>query len=1363
MSRRIRFFCSTLSHGRTFCMQRAPASRTFNPLLHKVLVCCLLAAAILGGAHPLAAQVFRNPRRLPTATTPVAVLVGDLNNDGRPDLVYLTGNTLSGVLHPMLSHADDTYSETASIPLPNNSPRCLLVDLNGDGVLDIVCGTNGSQNESIAVFLGRGDGTFGAPLTSATPVMQSYSQAVYLPVAAADLNHDGKTDIVLFANGSAQVLTMLGDGTGHFTPGPAIAAGNDAVTAALVDLDGDGNLDLYLSGFGGSVLLGRGDGSFTYLEHTLDGLLRDVDGDGRLDLIGNGPNGLTAYRGTGNGHFDATNPLFQQAFPADASTTNSVANFAGILAYQDVNGDGVPDVVASSGDGMSVLLAQSPLHFQVASHVPIGQDLLDGAYFTSVVVADMNRDGHADVVAAGPQGVYLTYGRADGTFASADVYTSGANVTGGTLADFNGDGVLDVVTTGDVQLNLSLGRKDGSFSPSQPIANSSLFPSDYQRPLQGQIVHGDFNGDGFQDILVTGSTDFYGQQPYLFFGKGDGTFASPIKAPAFASGIAQAGVGDFDGDGRDDFAVANAPAFGDSTINVYLSQGDGTFTKRSNVSSIAGFRFADMDGDGKLDLLASSGSTITIRLGNGDGTFAAPTATLTLLTSAASSDIVVGDFDGDGKRDVAVLTSTVIDPLFQVVSQAITRFYGGTYPVFSAPVTTPITLPYTGRLLAADLNGDGIDDLFYDSGNSLYNGGGGPGITFITGKADRTVSAETTVVAGNTLLFLTAADLNGDGRLDLIAGNGDYNRHANSFTVLLNDGNTPQVTGTLTATPEPSRVQTAFQLTATLRPPAAYSTVALPGSVTFAIDGTTIGTAPLTANTATITAPSTLSRGIHTLTATWPGQPATGIIPAFPPLVLTGTHTVLGQPSTTTLTASATTVPANTPVTFTATTTEQGGTPPDLSKLQILDGTTPLTPTTTTSANTITIAATLTPGTHTLTAVFAGDTVAEPSTSAPLTITVAPYPGTLTLSGLGGFAFNNDILVATAYFNPAPSTSPGGTVVFSSGTQALGSSALDPATGTASINFNTAAGTYPIHAVYTPAFAGFGIATADGIAVIAKAHVALAYTVPLLPAPTTVSKPITLAASFDDGTGRHLATGSIVPSVDGVPQAPLPLPATAAFAYTVTGLLPGTHSVTLTYPGDNNFLPSTTVPAIITVLNRDFLFSGDQALTIPAQHYRSLTVQLNSIGDFAGTVALACSNLPPTASCRFSQSAVTLTAGSASAFLLTVDTSALPGYLAANSPHPARGGLAATLAGVLAAPLALVFLRRRTDGGKPNLFLLVVLVLTGAAAADALTGCSGQYPAYVAPGTYTFQVIGQASDSGTILTHSRPITFTVTP
>ena len=243
-------------------------------------------------------------------------------------------------------------------------------------------------------------------------------------------------------------------------------------------------------------------------------------------------------------------------------------------------------------------------------------------------------------------------------------------------------------------------------------------PTDYPvGTAPGTVAVGDFNGDGKLDIAVinTGSGDVS-----ILVGNGDGTFQPAVNSSASGSPAFLA-VGDLNGDGKLDLAVANGSA---NTVSVLLGNGDGTFQAPMQYSLGASADFvaiADFNGDGKLDLLASSGGTVgtvSILLGNGDATFQPAVITSVPASKGVVSPFVaVADFNGDGHLDVAAVQASTSIELF---GGSLIVLLGKGDGTFQPEATFSIDLFRASNVVTGDFNRDGKADLAVSARNGIF-------------------------------------------------------------------------------------------------------------------------------------------------------------------------------------------------------------------------------------------------------------------------------------------------------------------------------------------------------------------------------------------------------------------------------------------------------------------------------------------------------------------------------------------------------------------------------------------------------------------------------------------------------------------
>jgi hypothetical protein len=286
--------------------------------------------------------------------------------------------------------------------------------------------------------------------------------------------------------------------------------------------------------------------------------------------------------------------------------------------------------------------------------------------------------------------------------------------------------------------------------------------------LSGGATVGDFNADGFPDLVLETRTSTEPLGLYFLRGQGDGTFAAPIQV--FSGCCGNVASGDVNSDGKLDLVFS----FG-SEEWVLLGKGDGTFGDLQRSAAPASPRaplLLDFNGDGKLDLaLADQGGGVSVLLGNGDGTFAAAT-NFPIGGGAEASAIVAGDFNGDGVLDIAASNPGPPDFTGSTVSVLLGKG-NGTF----GPPTDFIVGSDPFPIVTADFDHNSEVDLAVANYMSSS-------VSVLLGKGDGTFAPKLDALDGPFPVGLGAADFNGDGRPDIAIGSG-----APSLAVVLGNGN----------------------------------------------------------------------------------------------------------------------------------------------------------------------------------------------------------------------------------------------------------------------------------------------------------------------------------------------------------------------------------------------------------------------------------------------------------------------------------------------------------------------------------------------------------------------------------------------
>ena len=831
------------------------------------------------------------------------VLTGDFNGDGKTDLVTVVSTSSSAIsIAASIGNGDGTFGAPQITAIPANSSDAFVVgDVNGDGKDDVVVvhlagSISISSPSSLDVFLSNGDGTF---TFNNNTVITSNDLAGGL---LYDINGDNKLDAVVVDSagqglaGVGNVWVLPGNGDGTFGAPTQIVLSNHAGSNLVFgDFNGDGLLDFADNDYSSgelSVYLGAAGMQFNAIAQypTSDGAydgcanaVGDMTGDGKPEIVSANcnDNTVTVYLNNGDGTF-AQGAYFSAATAGPGGSTPYVA--PGAVAVGDVNGDGLGDVIVTnveSGD-MTVLLSNG----DGTVNVPSVGYATGGGPVTPAVVTDLNGDGLLDIVVTDD---YYSYaymkGYGDGTFRAAADYYSPVPDNGQALGwdiasgDFNGDGFSDVVIGNNccdstVGITVLLSNGDGTFQPGVNYGSGGTLT---------YVTAGDFNKDGALDIAAVdtsaGTVQIFSGVPSN--GVGNGTFTAGTPIATGDTAAEKIVVADLNGDGWPDLIVASSEG---SNFVVLMNDGTGNLVPQTPVTtafSANDIVAADVNGDGKIDLLLPEPQTgnLAVFLGNGDGTFQ-PEQDSFLGNNPIQ--IAVGDVNGDSIPDVVATDQDFGLGMGIVVAQG---NGDGTFTALNAtPYSSTIQIPFAGQpypeyIQMTDLNGDGILDLVYT--NNSY---GTVGVMF--GNGDGTFSAPAEYPSGTFAFGLALADVNGDGALDVVTTSDTLSQ----ASVLLNTSGSKEFPN-YTVTPNANAASVNPGQTATimltLTPRNFYN-----GTVTFACSGlpsesqcnfnasslTPAGNAQMSSTlTITTTAPST-SMLVPTQGNPWSGNTSSGNI-----------------------------------------------------------------------------------------------------------------------------------------------------------------------------------------------------------------------------------------------------------------------------------------------------------------------------------------------------------------------------------------------------------------------------------------------------------------------------------------------------
>jgi hypothetical protein len=1129
-----------------------------------------------------------------TVGSAVQIVLADFNRDGNTDIALGcsnrskgTGGTLGGLVI-ILGNGDGTF-QTPTYYSTGDVSSIATGDFNGDGLLDIALTDNAQQN--VIFFTGNGDGTF----TQETNTITTSSSA--RGVVVADFNNDGIDDVAfaVTAEQGGETLCNLymaisnGDGTFNVSANPVAKQIGEFLTAG--DTDGNNTFDIVSATItepgnpqkpnplGNSlfVLLGNGDGTFQtpavyFSDIPSDPHLADVNGDGIPDIIAGGSIGALVYQGKGDGTFVPYAPgSLPDAEPIIGGFILTYAVNAG-----DYNNDGNADLIGTDANTPHAAVSLSQV--QQASNASALTSVAVFPLGSGVHQVDASYSGDSIYIGSVSTTVPLTAAPVDTTLNL--VVSPNINIlTGQTVtltADLSPYTVTPPTTTTD-------GEAVQFFSGTTSLGTANLSSGVATLTTTALLVGSDsitakFPGDSNYNPSTSNSVTATVANILLSSSLNPSTYSQSVTFTATVPAGKTGTVTFFDGSTNIGTGTISAATATLTTSTLAVGSHNITAQFNSSTSAVLAQVVNKMTPNVAVSTSGPSiyGSPVTI-------TATVPTAATGTITFTSGTTALGSGTVSNGS--VSIITSVLTPP-----SDPITAVYGGdsNYNTATGTTTQTVSKATPTATLTSSVNPSTINNpvIFTDTLSSGVTG------TVVFSYNSTTLGTSTIT---NGVATLTTSSLPAGGDLITAVYSGDTNY--STLTSTLTQNVSKETTTVTVSTSGASYYGQSVTITASVP-------LGPTGTITITSGGVTLGSGTITSTNGTVTISTTaLPVGLDQITATYGGDTvyslATGTVnqtvsKASPSLNLTSSHNPSTYGQSVTFTAS---LPAGATGTVTFT---SGGTTLGTSNLA--------------SGVAIFSTSALPVGPDEITAIYNGD-ANNNTANGSLTQTVIKATPTVNVTTSGPSNYGVPVTITATL--PIGTT---GTVTFTYGTTTLGSGSVNSTTGTVSVTTST----LPVGPdTITASYGGDGNYnpnTGTTTQTVSKAQPTVTVTSSLNP--SAVGQSVTFTATLPSA-----ATGTVT-FTDGTMTLGTSTLTNGVATATTTTLPVGTDSITATYNGDSNYSSNTgtlsqvvnkATPTITVTTSGPSTYGNPVTITTTLPPGTTGTVTVTSGGTTLGT------------------------------------------------------------------------------------------------------------------------------------------------